>query len=76
MPAGVAGNQPNDALTAARFSPVTIDSHLLVSSLQRCGISFDGAQQFSQGQTVTNAADRQTIAKVLSELLKQSTTRR
>jgi hypothetical protein len=76
MPAGVAGNQPNDALTAARFSIVTIDSHLVVSSLQRCGISFAGAQQFSQGQAVTNDADRLTIAKVLSELLKQSATLR
>jgi hypothetical protein len=70
MPAGVGGNQPNDALTAARFSFVTIDSHLVISSLQRLGVSFASAQQFSQGQPVTNAADRVTIAKMLSELLK------
>ena len=76
MPAGVGGNQPNDALTAAKLLTVTVDLHLVASSLQRCGISFAGAQQFSQGQAVANAADRLTIAKVLSELLKQSATLR
>jgi hypothetical protein len=75
MPAGT-NTGPNDALTAARFSFVTIDSHLVISSLQRCGVSFSAAQQFSQGQAVTNVADRLTIAKVLSELLKQSATLR
>ena len=75
MPAGVAGG-PNDALTAAHLSTVTIDSHLVVSSLQRCGMSFVGAQQFSQGQTVTNDAERLTLAKLLSELLKRSATLR
>ena len=75
MPAGTS-TSPNDALTAAHLGTVSIDSHLVVSSLQRCGISFAAAQQFSQGQTVTNAADRLTIAKVLSELLKQSATLR
>lgn len=76
MPAGVSGNHPNDALTAARLSTVSIDSHLVVSSLQRCGISSAGAQQFSQGQTVTNAGDRLALAKLLSELLKRSATLR
>jgi hypothetical protein len=75
MPAGTSTG-PNDALTAARFSFVSIDAHLVVSSLQRCGVSFAAAQQLSQGQAVTNAADRLTIAKVLSELLKQSATLR
>ena len=75
MPAGTAGG-PNDALTAVKLMTVTVDSHLVVSSLLRCGISFAGAQQFSQGQAVTNAAERLTIAKVLSELLKQSATLR
>jgi hypothetical protein len=46
---------------------------LLISSLQRSGISFAGAQQFSQGEAVTNAGDRLAIARVLSELLKRST---
>jgi hypothetical protein len=72
MPAGVGGNQPNDALTAARFSVTSIDTHLLMSSLQRSGISFASAQQFSQGQLVTNAADRLALAGMLSELLKRS----
>ena len=76
MPAGLSGIQLNDALTAARLSTVTVDLHLVVSSLQRCGVSFAGAQEFSQGQTVTHAADRLTIAKALSELLKQSATLR
>ena len=75
MPAGVSGNQPNDALTAARFSLTTpIDTHLLVSTLQQTGITYASAQQFSQGQAVTNAADRMTLARLLSELLKSSGT--
>ena len=71
MPAGT-NTGPNDALTAAKFMFVTVDLHLVVSSLQRSGISYGGAQQFSQGQVVTNAADRLALAKVLSELLKRS----
>lgn len=70
MPAGVGGNQPNDALTAAKLLATTIDTHLLMSTLQRSGISFAGAQQFSQGQTVTNPADRRTLAAMLTVLLK------
>jgi hypothetical protein len=70
MPAGVAGNQPNDALTAARLLTTAIDTHLLVSSLQRSGVSFASAQQFSQAQAVTNPADRRTLAAMLTVLLK------
>lgn len=70
MPAGVGGNQLNDALTAAKLLATTIDTHLLMSTLQRSGISFTGAQQFSQGQTVTNPADRRTLAAMLTVLLK------
>jgi hypothetical protein len=70
MPAGVSGNQPNDALTAARLLATGIDTHLLMSSLQRSGISFAGAQQFSQGQEVTSPADRRTLAAMLTVLLK------
>jgi hypothetical protein len=44
-----------------------------MSSLQRSGISYASARQFSQGEAVTNAADRQVIARILSELLKRST---
>jgi hypothetical protein len=72
MPAGVSGNQPNDALTAARLLTASIDTHLLMSSLQRSGVSLAGAQQFSQGQAVTNPADRRTLAAMLSVLLKSS----
>lgn len=72
MPAGVSGNQPNDALTAAKFSLAQIDTHLLISSLQRLGVTFDGAQQFSQGQAVMNPADRRTLAAMLSVLLKSA----
>ncbi len=75
MPAGVGGNQPNDALTAARLMTATVDTHLVMSSLQRLGVSFAGAQQFSQGQAVTNTADRLALAKTLSELLKLSAMR-
>ena len=60
MPAGVGGNQLNDALTAAKLLATTIDTHLLMSTLQR----------FSQGQTVTNPADRRTLAAMLTVLLK------
>jgi hypothetical protein len=73
MPAGVSGNQPNDALTAARLL-IPIDTHLLTSTLQQTGITYASAQQFSQGQAVTNAADRMTLARLLSELLKSSGT--
>jgi hypothetical protein len=73
MPAGTATG-PNDALTAARLLTASIDTHLLMSSLQRSGVSLAGAQQFSQGQAVTNAADRRTLAAMLSVLLKSSIT--
>jgi hypothetical protein len=72
--AGFPDNQLNDALTAARFLTTAIDTHLLISSLQRSGITFAGAHQFSQGQAVTNAADRMTLARLLSELLKSPRT--
>jgi hypothetical protein len=75
MPAGTATG-PNDALTAVRFSLVAINAHLLVSSLQRSGISFAGAQQFSQGKAVTNPADRRALAVVLSTLIERSNTLR
>jgi hypothetical protein len=68
--AGVGGGQDNDALTAARFS-LSIDTHLLMSSLQRAGVSAAGARQFSEGQNVTNATDRVLLARVLSALLKR-----
>ena len=69
MPAGVAGNQPNDAPTAARLLTTLVDTHLLMSSLQRSGISFAGAKQFSAGEPVTNPAERRTLAAMLSVLL-------
>jgi hypothetical protein len=78
MPAGTSTG-PNDALTAAVFALIpkaTVDTHLVVSSLQRVGVSFAGAQQFSQGQTVTNPSDRLVVAKMLSELLKYLATPR
>jgi hypothetical protein len=71
MPAGTSTG-PNDALTAARLLATTIDTHLLMSSLQRSGISVVGAQQFSQGLAVTSAADRRAIAAMLTVLLKSS----
>ena len=46
----------------------------LTSTLQQTGITYASAQQFSQGQAVTNAADRMTLARLLSELLKSSGT--
>ena len=72
MPAGVGGNQPNDALTAARLLTTPIDTHLLMSSLQRSGVSLASAQQFSAGEAVTNAVDRRTLAAMLTVLLKSS----
>jgi hypothetical protein len=73
MPAGTSTG-PNDALTAAVFALIgtsTVDTHLLMSSLQQTGVSYAGAQQFSQGQPVTNPADRLALAKVLCFLLKR-----
>ena len=71
MPAGTSTG-PNDALTAARLLTISVDTHLLTSSLQRSGISVAGAQQFSQGLAVTSAADRRTLAAMLTVLLKSS----
>jgi hypothetical protein len=48
----------------------SIDTHLLVSALQRSGISFASAHQFSQGQLVSNSADRLALAGIVSTLLK------
>jgi hypothetical protein len=75
MPAGT-NTGPNDALTAIVLQTASIDTHLLMSSLQRAGMSFAGAQQFSQGQAVTSAADRRALAAILSILLKRSSTLR
>ena len=69
MPGGV-NTGPNDALTAARLLTATIDTHLVMSSLQRSGVSLAGAQQFAQGQAVTNPGDRRLLAAMLSVLLK------
>jgi hypothetical protein len=71
MPAGTSTG-PNDALTAARLLTTSVDTHLLVSTLQRSGVSVAGAQQFSQGLAVSSAADRRTLAAMLTVLLKSS----
>jgi hypothetical protein len=71
MPAGTSTG-PNDALTAARLLTMSVDTHLLTSSLQRSGVSVAGAQQFSQGLAVTSAADRRTLTAMLTVLLKSS----
>ena len=73
MPAGTSTGS-NDALTAIRLLTTSIDTHLLMSSLQRSGVSIAGAEQFSQGLTVTNPIDRRTIATMLSVLLKSWST--
>jgi hypothetical protein len=73
MPAGTSTG-PNDALTAIRLLGTHIDAHLLRSSLQRSGVSAAGAEQVIQGQVLTNATDRRTIAAMLSVLLKSSIT--
>jgi hypothetical protein len=71
MPAGTSTG-PNDALTAARLLTISVDTHLLTSSLQRSGVSVAGAQQFRQGLAVTSAADRRTLTAMLTVLLKSS----
>jgi hypothetical protein len=38
----------------------------------RSGVSLAGAQQFSHEQTVTNPADRRTLAAMLTVLLKSA----
>ena len=52
--AGVGSGQDQPS----RIETSSIDAHLLVASLQRSGISFNGAQQFSRGDLVTNVSDR------------------
>jgi len=64
--AGVGSGQDHSWLQTS-----AIDKNLLVSSLQRSGISFASAQQFSQGQIVLNASDRLVLAAILSDLLKR-----
>ena len=66
--AGVGTGQ--DFPTPIDLHATPADPHLLVSSLQRAGISPAGAQQFSQGQAVVAPADRLALAAMLTYLLK------
>jgi hypothetical protein len=66
--AGVGTGQDYPTPIEIRATPA--DAHLLVSSLQRAGISPAGAQQFSQGQAVASPADRLALAAMLTYLLK------
>jgi hypothetical protein len=59
-----------DFPTAINIHATPPDPHLLMSSLQRAGISPVGAQQFSQGQAVLAPADRLALAAMLTYLLK------
>ncbi len=49
--------------------------HLLVSSLQRSGLTLNGAQQFSRGDMVTNASDRMALAGMMTSLIHRSVSR-
>lgn len=57
--------------------PVSISSthavnvNYLASSLQRFGVSFQGAQAFAQGEPVTTSADRRALASLFSDALRQ-----
>jgi hypothetical protein len=66
--AGVGSGQ--DYPTPVQIQSTPVDPHLLVSSLQRAGISLAGAQQFSQGQAVVAPTDRLALAAMLTYLLK------
>jgi hypothetical protein len=66
--AGVGSGQ--DFPTPIDIQATPADPHLLVSSLQRAGISPAGAQQFSQGHAVLAPADRLALAAMLTYLLK------
>jgi hypothetical protein len=66
--AGVGTGQ--DFPTPIDIHATAADPHLLVSSLQRAGISPAGAQQFSHGQAVSAPGDRVALAAMLTYLLK------
>lgn len=66
--AGVGSGQ--DYPTSIDIHATPADPHLLVSSLQRAGLSPVGAQQFSQGQAVVAPADRLALAAMMTYLLK------
>jgi hypothetical protein len=66
--AGVGTGQ--DYPTPIDIHATPADPHLLVSSLQRAGLSPAGAQQFSQGQAVVTPADRLALAAMMTYLLK------
>jgi hypothetical protein len=44
------------------------DRYRLYSHLQRCGLSFLGAQQLLSGQIVTSPRDRRVIASIISNV--------
>jgi hypothetical protein len=52
-------------------STYRVDVHALASSLQRFGVSAQGAQEFAQGKGVTNELDRRALASLFSDALNQ-----
>jgi hypothetical protein len=65
----MAGGGVGTGQDLSRIETSSIDVHLLVSSLQRSGISLVGAHQFSRADEVTNQSDRMALAGMLTNLL-------
>jgi hypothetical protein len=66
--AGVGSGQDKPVLIS---SVHPVDMHVLVSVLQRSGISFQGAQDFARGNPVASSADRRALASMFSDALRQ-----
>ena len=66
--AGVGTGQDRTVLLS---SNQVVNVFALASTLQRCGVSFAGAQAFAQGNPVASASDRKALASMFSDALAQ-----
>ena len=66
MAGGGVGTQPIFLSTT-----IAVDVHVLASTLQRAGISFQGAHAFAQGLPVASLGDRRALASMFSDAMAQ-----
>jgi len=48
-----------------------VDTHQLTSTLQRAGVSYQGAQAFALGNPVPSVSDRKALASLFADALRQ-----
>ena len=53
--------------------PSSVQGYRLRWTLQQCGVTFLGAQQFTTGEVVTTRADRLAISDLMHRLLRHGT---